>query len=272
MTRVRSGGRKAGCDARGPLPHGDPGGLTFTMLPALGGASLLPQSEFFPCCLRFNGVTPGLERPPWSGSTMRWKLGLLLVSAVLAGCIGDQGAGDRPIDGQQVAEGAGSGGGQETGSGGGQTTATATAYTLNDTVELGWVAAVGVPDLAGTGGAEAGESSSQLCPTAELRVTQGADKFQVTISAEALSTEGPGAGSLAIEITSPSGETSVREGIFMLTMATNTVFEASRPVNGTWRLEASPEGPVVLQTWTLEVGLEGASPTPPAGLALATTC
>lgn len=196
---------------------------------------------------------------------------------------------------QDAAEGNESTDGNASGSGSGSSRRVGpTAFELNSSVEVGYLAAVGIEWIAPTeeAGAEGqnatirdpGQTDAEHCPVANATVPTGSQQLAVEIQGEPVNGSPavpPGgdpstpsaAGAYTIVITAPDGSTtelSWAQG--QAGDGAETNWTTSEPVPGNWTIEAEPEGPVVQQTWQVDLAVTGEALEPPTALPLSSTC
>lgn len=158
-----------------------------------------------------------------------------------------------------------------------KTTPAPVPWALNGSVELGYLAAVGVEWTAPSQGNDTPEDVERTdgahCPTANLTVPSTSQQLGLVVRNETVDPDEPGAGAYTLILTPPEGDP------VHLDWASSAGPERGRmnwstasPAPGAWGLEVKAEGPVVQQSWTIEVTLAGAAVQPPGALRLATTC
>lgn len=179
---------------------------------------------------------------------MRWLIALALITAGLAGCLGEE---ISPGDGL------------ETQAARAREDAGPATWNLTGTVDIGWMAGMGTGSFLGDDYQVAGNSQG-TCPEATFRVPGGTSSLSLSIEGGPVGPEGPGAGSMSIFVRTPDDEVAAYlDGSMAAAGQGNAAYEASSPEAGTWMVESVPEGAVVNQIWSITVALDGSSATPP---------
>ena len=146
-------------------------------------------------------------------------------------------------------------------------------WTVGAALTLGVVAGAGA---GGTQGAPASvaQGDATHCPNGTFTVPAGATLLEVNVSGEHASAEGPGAGTFAVRLVSPSGRHVLLEPARDAATGTteNRLWRAEPPEVGEWRAFLEPLGPAANQAWTLTLAAHGRSVEAPALLAAAPAC
>lgn len=185
---------------------------------------------------------------------MRWLLAGLVLAALGAGCIGDQGDEDIVPTNVTARENV--------------TAVETTTWSQDATTMLGWVAAVGaqgpVDSTVGVTNYQEGE-----CPRAAFVVPAGATGLWLNVSSSAVNASRGGVGTYEVVLEGPDSVW-FRQPAVTGALSLNE----SSPAPGPWTVHLRPTGATVRQAWHIGVAIEGdgSSPDLPLELVLAGRC
>lgn len=158
-------------------------------------------------------------------------------------------------------------------------------WNLTKEIRLGFMAGVGAhflpsavtDQLAGNGiPTEAGLSEDPYCPRANVTVPQSADTLSVSLDGALVDAEEPGVGAYELAIEGPSGTNATIGGLDAIAPAPvgggSMNWSAQDVTRGVWTLDVNMVGPVVQQTWTATVHVNGTATNAPTELPLELVC
>lgn len=151
------------------------------------------------------------------------------------------------------------------------------AWTLNESVALGYSAAVGTGMDETRDAPLPRQTDEAHCPEASFTMPAGAARVDVRIVGEPVDPDAQGVGMFQVRVVAPDGTTVFLEpgpsGLPEQSgMAENRAWGLDSPSAGTWTLQVEPMGPVVAQNWLVEIGAAGEALQPPAALGVVSAC
>lgn len=142
-------------------------------------------------------------------------------------------------------------------------------FELEGSVAVGYLAAAGTTWIGGP--EDVGVQDESHCPTAHLVVPAGSEQLTVIVEGEPAGSSGVGAYTIRIE--GPGGDSAALDWASTPIDGRDALnWTTEDPAEGTWAIEARPEGPVVQQTWRIDAHVVGQALAPPDDLDVGTTC